>query len=77
MQVPMYDHAKRYQVQKLELNEAFDRVLSSGRPDFGPEVPALENEFAALVGSKYAVACNSGTAALRLALQTTLLCVAC
>jgi dTDP-4-amino-4,6-dideoxygalactose transaminase len=68
MHVPMYDHAKRYQALKLEFHEAFERVLSSGRPDWGKEVPALEQEFAALVGASYAVACNSGTAAMRLAL---------
>ncbi len=68
MHVPMYDHAKRYAAQKLGFQEAFDCVLSSGRPDWGQEVPALEQEFASLVGASYAVACNSGTAALRLAL---------
>lgn len=33
----------------------------------GPEVPALEAEFAAAAGARFAVACSSGTAALHLA----------
>lgn len=40
------------------------RVLRSGRWAFGPETAAFEREFASYVGSKYAVAVSSGTAAL-------------
>ncbi len=68
MTVPMYDHAQRYRQLQTELDAALRRVLASGRPDWGEEVPSLEQEFAALVGAQFAVGCNSGTAALRLAL---------
>lgn len=46
------------------------RALRSGYLTQGPEVEALEAEWAELVGAKYAVACSSGTAALWLAYHT-------
>lgn len=48
--------------------EAVSRVIRSGMLAQGPEVDAFETECAALVGRKYAVAVNSGSAALHLAL---------
>lgn len=50
-----------------EEKDAILRVLSSGRISIGPEVEAFEQEFAAYVGSKYAVMCNSGSSANLLA----------
>jgi perosamine synthetase len=49
--------------------KAVERVLRSGllSATWGTEVPALELEFAGLLGAGYAVACSSGTAALHLA----------
>jgi len=49
--------------------EAVSRVLYSGRLAQGPEVEAFEEECAALVGRRHAVAVSSGTAALHLALN--------
>ncbi len=49
--------------------EAVSRVLYSGRIAQGPEVEAFEDECAALVGRRHAVAVSSGTAALHLALN--------
>ena len=48
--------------------EATARVLRSGRLSQGPEVEAFEEECAAFVGRAHAVAVNSGTSALHLAL---------
>ena len=48
--------------------ESVAQVLDSGWITNGPKVAEFENEFAKLVGSKYAVAVNSCTAALHLAL---------
>ncbi|MEX2016379.1 MAG: DegT/DnrJ/EryC1/StrS family aminotransferase, partial [Candidatus Hydrogenedentales bacterium] len=45
------------------------RVLQSGRIAQGAEVEAFEHECAAYAGRRYAVAVNSGTAALHLALM--------
>ena len=42
-------------------------VLRSDYLTTGPAVKAFENEFARVIGSKYAVSCSSGTAALHLA----------
>jgi dTDP-4-amino-4,6-dideoxygalactose transaminase len=44
-------------------------VLRSGQLAEGPKVKAFEAEFAAYVGARHAVAVNSGTAALIVALQ--------
>ncbi|MBI5629267.1 MAG: DegT/DnrJ/EryC1/StrS aminotransferase family protein [Elusimicrobia bacterium] len=47
---------------------AVARVLKSGWMTTGPEVRRFEREFARYIGAKHAVAVNSGTAALHLAL---------
>ena len=44
------------------------RVIRSGAFVLGPEVEAFEAEFAALCGTRFAVAVSSGTSALHLAL---------
>jgi dTDP-4-amino-4,6-dideoxygalactose transaminase len=48
---------------------AVTRVLKSGQLAAGPEVAAFEQEFAQICGTRYAVAVNSGTAALHCALE--------
>ena len=68
MAVPYYDHALLYRRRKPEIDGAIFRVLESGRLDWGPEVPAFEQEFAAWLGAPHAVTVNSGTAALKVAL---------
>lgn len=47
--------------------EAVASVLRSGQLAQGPEVAAFEREFALVAGTKYAVAVNSGTAAIHAA----------
>jgi perosamine synthetase len=49
--------------------EAVARVLRSGWITTGPEVQAFEREFAAHLGARHAVALNSCTAAMHLALE--------
>ncbi|MCF2532679.1 DegT/DnrJ/EryC1/StrS family aminotransferase [Yinghuangia soli] len=51
-----------------EEREAVDRVLRSGMVAQGPEVAAFEEEFSAIVAGRTAVAVNSGTSGLHLAL---------
>lgn len=51
-----------------EEEEAVLRVLRSGRLAQGPEVAALEEEFARLCGTTHAIAVANGTAALHVAL---------
>jgi dTDP-4-amino-4,6-dideoxygalactose transaminase len=48
--------------------EAVARVLRSGQLAQGPEVAEFEREFAAVAGTKHAVAVNSGTASIHAAL---------
>jgi len=52
-----------------ELNDAFQRVLRSGRFILGPEVQAFETEVADYLGSRHAVGVNSGTDALVIGLR--------
>ncbi len=66
--IPAADPAGEYAALKAEIDEAVFRVLSSGRYIGGPEVEALEEEFARACGVPHAVAVGSGTDALRLAL---------
>ncbi len=49
--------------------DAVTRVIRSGQLAAGPEVGAFEREFAELCGTRFAVAVNSGTAAIHAALQ--------
>jgi perosamine synthetase len=46
------------------------RVLESGTISEGPKVKEFEESFARYIGTKYAIAINSGTAALHLSLLT-------
>lgn len=59
-------HYTRHQITQ-EDKDAVLRVMDSGCLSRGKEVRAFEEEFAAYVGAKHAIACTSGTAALHLA----------
>ena len=45
------------------------RVLRSGQLSLGPRVPEFEEKFAAYAGARHAIAVNSGTSALHLAVR--------
>src|ERR1700728_1224203 len=62
------DLPAEYHELKAEIDAAIARVFESGQFVGGPEVAALEEEFANYCGAKHAVAVNSGTSALHLAL---------
>lgn len=66
--VPFVDLPAQYRNLKPEIDAAVLRVLESGRFALGPEVAEFEREFASYVGARHAVAVNSGTSALHLAL---------
>jgi len=51
------------------LEEAFQRVVTSGSFILGPEVESWEREFAEYLGAKHAVGVSNGSDALLLALQ--------
>jgi len=67
--VPFLDLIGPHRVLEEALVAAFRRALRTAQFVGGPEVAAFEAEFAQIVGSKDAVAVNSGTDALRFAYQ--------
>lgn len=52
-----------------EIKQAINEVLDSSWWGYGPKTKELEEKFAKYVGTKFAIACNSGTAALDLCLK--------
>lgn len=69
MKVPLLDLKPQYQSLKKELDEAIIKVAESQYFILGPEVEAMEKEFAQFLGAKYALGVSSGTDALQLALM--------
>jgi dTDP-4-amino-4,6-dideoxygalactose transaminase len=66
--IPLLDLRAEYHELKPEIDAAAGRVLESGQFILGPEVTALEEEFASYCDVKHAIGVNSGTSALHLAL---------
>jgi dTDP-4-amino-4,6-dideoxygalactose transaminase len=67
--VPFLDLAAAYEELRSPLDAAVERVLSSGRYLFGPELMAFEQSFASYVGTRHCVAVGSGFDALWLTIQ--------
>ena len=66
--IPYADLRAQYRSIKSDIDAAVLRVLDSTQFILGPEVAAFEREFADYCQTKEAVALNSGTSALHLAL---------
>jgi len=66
--IPLIDLKAQHRSIRDELNAAVGEVLDSAQFILGPQVDALETEFAAYCGVKHGIAVNSGTSALHLAL---------
>ena len=66
--IPLVDLKAQYRTLKPEIDSAIRRVLESGQFALGPEVEAFERDFAGYCGTSNAVAVNSGTSALHVAL---------
>lgn len=69
MSIPFLDFKPLYEEIARELEEASQRVLSSGHYVLGPEVEAFEQEFAAYCGAQHCVGLASGLDALILVLM--------
>jgi dTDP-4-amino-4,6-dideoxygalactose transaminase len=69
MAIPHVDVKAQYAPLIPELQEAFTRILESGRFIFGPEVEAFEREAAERLGVLDTVSCANGTDALVLVLD--------
>ncbi len=67
--IPFVDLSAQYQSIKTEIHAAVAKVLESSQYVLGDEVAAFEAEFAAYCDAREAIAVNSGTSALHLALQ--------
>jgi len=67
--IPILDLKAQYASIRSELHEAAGRVLDSGIYILGPEVKALEEEFAKAHRVPHCAAVSSGTSALRLAME--------
>lgn len=66
--IPFSDLPAQYRFLKGELEPAVLAVLQSGQYVLGQEVMSFEQDFARYIESRHAVAVNSGTSALHLAL---------
>jgi dTDP-4-amino-4,6-dideoxygalactose transaminase len=66
--IPLVDLKAQYQSLKPEIAAAVEQVLESGQFVLGDQVAAFEQEFARYVDAAEAVAVNTGTSALHLAL---------
>ncbi len=67
--IPILDLAPELAEVGPELDAAWRRVLASGHFILGPEVEAFEREVSSYLGTRHAVAVNSGTDALVIALR--------
>src|SRR6058998_2758127 len=70
MKVPLLDLQGQYRPLRDELLAAIARVCDSQRFIMGPEITALEEELARMLGIRHAIAVSSGTDAVLLALMT-------
>ena len=59
----------QFQSYQAEIEAAVSRVLRSNRYILGPEVEALEHEFADYIGTRHAIGVANGTDALELAIR--------
>jgi dTDP-4-amino-4,6-dideoxygalactose transaminase len=67
--VPLLDLKAQYRTVRGEIAAAVERVLEDQQFILGEEVEAFEREMAALLGTRHAVGCASGSDALLLALM--------
>jgi len=69
MKLQMVDVVGQYRTIKQDVDAAVHRVLDSGQFIMGPDVGELECEVAGYLGTRFAVACASGTDALQIAMM--------
>lgn len=69
MKIPFLELLPSYQELRGELDDAYRRVMDSGRYLLGHELTYFEEEYASYCGTKYCVGVGSGLDALHLALR--------
>lgn len=67
--IPLVDLQAQYHALKDEMDEAILEAVAGGRFILGPAVEKFEDDFAAYLGVKRFVCCQSGTSAITLMLQ--------
>ncbi len=67
--IPVLDLKPQYDSLKAEIQVAISRGLESGQFSMGPDVKLFEQEVAAYLGTRHAIAVNSGTDALVIGLK--------
>ena len=67
--VPLVDLKAQYAALKPEMDRAILAAVEGGQFILGPEVEKFEKDFAAYLGAKHFVSCQSGTSAITLMLQ--------
>lgn len=67
--IPCANPLSQFQRHRAEIEEAIRQVLESGHYILGPELEALEREFAEYIGTSHAIGVANGTDALELALR--------
>ncbi len=67
--IPPFDLSEQFKAIGSEINQAVLEVLASGRYIGGCAIETFESQFAEYIGCESAIACNSGTDALFLALR--------
>ena len=65
--IPFIDLKGQYARIEKDVDKAVKNVLMHGQFILGPEVALLEKKLAEFAGTKYALACSSGTDALLMA----------
>ena len=69
--IKIFDLTKQFKNLSREIERDVVNILKSGQYILGKNVHKLENAFAKFLNVKYAIACNSGTDALVLALRAS------
>ena len=69
MTIPFLNPGAQFEPLRAETLAAIEAVLTRGHFILGPNVSALEQEIASLVGARFGVGVNSGSDALTLALR--------
>ncbi len=69
LKVPFIDLSQQHREIRDEIDSAIKEIIDQSRFVGGAQVECFERDFAAYCGTRYAVACKSGTDALKLALM--------
>lgn len=69
MQVPLFDLTEQHREIRAEIDSVIKEIIDQCCFIGGPHIEGFERDFAAYCGTRHAVACKSGTDALKLALM--------